>query len=53
MPSVIEMYRLNLNKKNKKNEGDVLGLIRVLYPDIEQDSSVSEMLLKRAKGDNK
>ena len=52
MPSVIEMYRLNI-KKNKKSEGDVLGLIRVMYPDIEQDSSVSEMLLKRAKGDNK
>ena len=52
MPSVIEMYRLNL-KKNKKNEGDVLGLIRVMYPDIEQDSTVSEMLLKRAKGDKK
>ena len=52
MPSVIEMYRLNI-KKNKKNEGDVLGLIRVLYPDIEHDSTVSEMLLKRAKGDNK
>lgn len=55
MPSVIEMYRLSVKKKkNKKVDGDVLGLIRMMYPNIEHEPNTSDMLLNRfSKGDKK
>lgn len=54
MASVIEMFRRSRKEKNKNIEGDVLGLIRMMYPDIEQDPKASDMLLKRfSKGDKK
>lgn len=47
MASVIEMFRRSCKKKNKNAEGDVLGLIRMMYPDIEYDPTTTEMLLKK------
>lgn len=53
MASVIEIYRRTYNKNNKKKEGDVLGLVRVLYPDVEYNPSTAEMLLNNSTAKDK
>ena len=56
MPSVIEIYRRTLNKSTKSKDGDVLGLVRVLYPDVECNNKTVEILLnknKKTKGKKK
>ena len=56
MPSVIEIYRRTLNKSTKSKDGDVLGLVRVLYPDVECNNKTVELLLnknKKTKGKKK
>jgi hypothetical protein len=55
MKSVIEVYRRTYNNAKENEEGDVLGLIRVLYPDVEYNFSTVKKLLnnKKAKDEYK